>query len=316
MALLALGVLPLLAGCKNSSSSASPFIINQLYKHNIENTTVKIPNLPLPFIKDAPDSADLGPGVNLIDTNINLHRPVESVEKDFIAKADVYWKLNWMAKVMSQGFVPHDFGTTLEKTKGLLALTFHDSVYRLAVNALEEVEEGLKHQQEEDVLTSAGVNSIMIPWTAGTLAVEDFIERGSLGFGGKPLEQQQVGFVDPNAATAPATPTMVFLTNEQKSALEVIRTYTSKYKASPATMKTRIWSQANQKIDAFLLALRRHPASADHPGLDQARLRTTPMGEDYYVQPDMTAGYKPSNASKNPYNITTPFNPTGSPFKE
>lgn len=313
----ALGLSLLLTGCKGGDKSANSFVLNQLYRNNMEKTSVKIPSMPLPYIKDAPDHADLGnAGVTLQD-NYALNRPVENAEKDFIAKADVYWKLNWMAKVMAQGYLPHDFGDSVEKTKGLLALTFHDSLYPLAYNAMDNIQEGLKHQQAEETLTNAGVVSATVPWMAGSLGVEDYINSGSLGFGGKPPEQA-IGFADANndASALPPPPPPLALTNAQKEALDVVRTYSSKYKMSPAMMKTKAWGEANKFIDAFLLALRRHPANADHPGLDQARTRTAPAGPEYYVQPDMTAGYKVQLDNKHPLDSTTPFNPLGSPFKE
>ena len=309
----ALGLSLLLTGCKGSSKDANSFVLNQLYKNNIDKTTVKIPSMPLPFIKDAPDHADLGNAGVTISDNLAMNRPVESVEKDFIAKADVYWKLNWMAKVMTQGFVPHDFEDSVEKTKQLLALTYHDSLYPLAMNALEEVQEGLKHQQAEETLTRAGVASAIVPWMSGSLAVEDYIDSGQLGFGGKPKEQA-IGFGDANANAA-ASPDLS-MTLEQKQALEIVRNYSSKYKMSPAMMKTQAWGEAYKRIDQFLYALRRHPVSADHPGLDQARTRTAPNGTDYFVQPDMTAGYKVKPGNKSPIDTTTPFNPFGKPFRD
>ena len=309
---LAVGLSLLLTGCMKSSNEANPFIVNQLYRSNIERTSTKIPSVPLPFIKDAPDSAELGRAGIVLSDNITLNRPVESVEKDFIAKADVYWKLNWMAKVMAQGFVPHDFPATIDKTKQLLALTYHDALYPLAIDALELVQEGLNHQKAEEALANAGIISATVPWSAGSLAIEDFIDNGHLGFGGKPKEQA-IGFED--TSTAVPLPSELSLNLEQKRALEVVRTYSSKHKMSPTMMKIQDWNKANRKIDGFLMALRRHPVSADHPGLDQAQTRTIPNGQDYFVQPDMTAGYKVQVENKNPLDSTTPFNPSGSPFR-
>lgn len=309
---LGAGVFLALAGCKGGSNDTNSYLVNQLYRKNIESSTVKISPLPLPFIKDAPDHADFGGASVTLSNEIALNRPVDSVEKDFIAKADVYWKLNWMAKVMAQGFTPHDFEETVEKTKNLLALTYHDSLYPLALDALADVKEGIEHQKADETLLKAGVISATVPWGGGSLLIEGFIDDGSLGFGAKPKEQS-VGFGDPAASPPPALD--LSLTLEQKQALEVVRNYASKYKKSPSMMKAQAWGEANKRIDQFLFALRRHPASADHPGLDQARTRTAPNGADYFVQPDMTAGYKVKMENKNPLDSATPFNPSGSPFR-
>lgn len=221
-----------------------------------------------------------------------------------------------MLKIIDDGKFPLDFEQAIDTTRAQLALTYNDGIYGLAADALDAVGEGMQHRKAEEVLDNAGVSRYMVPWSAGMLAVESFIDEGRLGFGAKPPEQR-FGFVQRGAAndisTSPTLTTEDNMSPDQRRVLDLVREYTIKYKESPTDRKLKAWKTATTKIDAFLVALRRHAAAPDHPGLDKARLRTDPYGADYDLMPgaaptiELRKDSSVNNAPKaNEFNIFKP----------
>lgn len=291
------GMLPalalLLSGCYKDSKLANPYILNKLYQKHNSDATPKMPHVQLPYVNIQANGAEFG-ATPLGIGDLTLIR-VQNNEQDFIVKSDVYWKLNWLLKQIEDGRFPMDFEESLEKTRTELALTFNDSIYALAADALESLVEGWQHRKAEETLENAGVSRYVVPWSAGMLAVESFIDEGRLGFGAKPPEQR-FGFVNRNArdlSTSTSPESLDTLTQDQRQVIEIVRDYTIKYKESPTEKKQKAWQRATKKTDAFLMALRRHVAAPDHPGLDKARMRTDPGDPDYYVQPDATPTLTP-----------------------
>lgn len=279
----------LLSGCYKDSKMTNPYILAKLYREQNEKTTPKLGRIPLPYV-DAMGNAEAF-GVNPLGVSNTSFTKVQNHDQDFVVKADLYWKMNWMLKTVDDNKIPPDFDQALETTRSQLALTFNDGLYGLAADALDSLAEGIKHRQAEQVLENAGVSRYMVPWSAGMLAVESFIDEGRLGFGAKPPEQR-FGVVQRSNPNDLSTTTMPdageHISTEQRQVLDVVREYTLKYKESPTDRKLQAFRTAAIKVDAFLVALRRHSAAPDHPGLEKARLRTDPYGADYDVMPGAT----------------------------
>ena len=66
-------------------------------------------------------------------------------DADYVDKADVYWKLNWVRRHLSEVPLPEDFEKALKLSREELETTVHDAHYKLGDDALTHLEAGYKH---------------------------------------------------------------------------------------------------------------------------------------------------------------------------
>ena len=178
----------------------------------------------------------------------------------YIIYCDIYWRLNWFRQELKKGDVPEDFTTKLANVrKELIEATAglsHDGNYRVADEALTHLEIGWKHYQAAEDLVAAGAQCSSAPWSAGALAMQQFIESGGLGFGMKSLANAPQSPTDPNAAGALsasdpgyAAGNVERLTPKQKRAIDVAVQYAGEFHGPPEECARVEWSTAVEKIN-------------------------------------------------------------------
>ncbi len=218
---------------------------------------------------------------------------VTSTTADFMEKADVFWKLNWMKKQIHATHIPEDFEQSVQKTQMELEKTFHDRNYQLAHEALEFITEWIAHQKAEEKLRRNNITLSTIPWASGRDAVQRHIESGRLGFGGKPFVSAETRSENEDTSLASAGHPLsveATLTPAQQEIVDLILMYTTTYHASPPELRRRAGLKFEQSVEALLKNLRKHPAAADHPGLD------SPEAADSLTLPDYPANSTPPSA--------------------
>jgi hypothetical protein len=178
-------------------------------------------------------------------------------DADYIDKADVYWKLNWIRKQLLAGLLPSNLEEAIEKTRRQLLTTKLDKNYQIADEAVTQLEKGSEHLRAHRKLQAASVPLSLIPWSAGRNAVERFLDDGHLGFGGKDRsresnrrdededEESTIRRVWRSHQAATATT----LTARQQEALTIIREYAERHRVAPEEMMKRAWRRAIEKIN-------------------------------------------------------------------
>ncbi|MCS6777511.1 MAG: hypothetical protein RMJ43_14460 [Chloroherpetonaceae bacterium] len=177
-------------------------------------------------------------------------------DADYIDKADVYWKLNWIRKQLQAGTIPPNLADAIARTRQQLETTQRDKNYRIAERAIQLLEEGMEHLQARRTLVAAGVASDLIPWSLGREAVQRYIDEGRLGFGSAAKRAS----LRPGTADAKESPAQSYwrqqrntltstLTARQQSTIALILEYAEKYRASPDTMLQRVWQKAIERIN-------------------------------------------------------------------
>ena len=181
----------------------------------------------------------------------SLGRP-RGADSDYVDKADVYWKLNWLRKHLGDATLPDDFEKAIKLCRETMATAAHDANYRLADDALTHLETGLKHYHNAQALKAANTDTILIPWSGGVEAVQRAIDRGVLGFGEKSqtanraYSRDEDGNAAPRRSAAAAGPT---LTPAQQKIVDIILDYARLYRASPDAARRAEWGSAVTKIN-------------------------------------------------------------------
>ena len=181
----------------------------------------------------------------------SLGRP-RGADSDYVDKADVYWKLNWLCKHLGDAVLPDDFEKAIKIAREIMTTAEHDANYRLADEALTHLETGLKHYRAAQVLRSANTDTILIPWSGGVEAVQRAIDRGVLGFGEKSQaalhsaaqddDEDTISRRSPSSAGPP-------LTSAQQKIVDILLEYARRYRASPDAMRRADWGIAATKTN-------------------------------------------------------------------
>ena len=179
----------------------------------------------------------------------SLGRP-RGADSDYIDKADVYWKLNWLRRHLGDSQLPDDFEKAMKLCRETMTTAEHDTNYRLADDALTHLEAGLKHYRAAQVLKTANTDTILIPWSGGVEAVQRAIDRGVLGFGEKTVTATRLVSPDEDDSTlrrvaAPAAS----LSSAQQKIVDLILDYARRYHAAPDAMRHSEWELAVTKIN-------------------------------------------------------------------
>ena len=179
-----------------------------------------------------------------------LGRP-RGADSDYIDKADVYWKLNWLRKHFGDQILPNDFEKAIKIAREILTTAQRDANYQITDEALTRVENGLKHYRAAQILKQGGISGSLIPWSAGADAVQRSIDNGALGFGEKSVAAVRVSSRSgaDDATRRDATPTTFILSPAQQKILDTVLDYARRYRASPDAMRQREWNAALVKIN-------------------------------------------------------------------
>lgn len=191
--------------------------------------------------------------VGTLDANGRMR----GADSDYIDKADVYWKLNWIRKQILTGNFPENFEQAIAKTRKLHETTRRDKNYDLAAEAIKLIEEGWEHHKALVKLRLARISLVMVPWAGGTYAVQRFIDEGGLGFGEKPKtparglttrngEEEEENYVPLYRRMRPQKSATML--GSQQEAIAIVLTYAQKYRNSPEEMMKRAWRRALAKI--------------------------------------------------------------------
>lgn len=182
-------------------------------------------------------------------------------DADYIDKADVYWKLNWIRIQLQNGKLPSNLKEAVAKTRKLLRTVVQDRNSNTAEEAVIALEEGIEHLEAQRVLTLGNTDLQLIPWRAGRAAVERYFEQdnGKLNGGASKsnkylnrsggsltldLMQNPLSTPHPSGRSL-TTKTAPGVTEAQAVALS----YASKFAASPEEMMRRSWQKAIEKTN-------------------------------------------------------------------
>lgn len=183
-------------------------------------------------------------------------------DADYIDKADVYWKLNWIRKQLQNGKLPSNLKEAVAKTRKLLMTVVRDRNFDTAEEAVTALEEGIDHLEAQRTLTLGNIDPQLIPWGAGRGAVERHFDKdkgkiirpdskitkpqnrfnGSLALD---LTESSSSLPRPSRLGRSLTLTMPGVKEAQAVALS----YAEKYAASPEEMMRRSWQKAIEKTN-------------------------------------------------------------------
>jgi hypothetical protein len=212
-------------------------------------------------------------------------RLLNKSDPDYVAKADVYWMLNWIRKAIRTSPLPLNLPEAIEKARKKLEETERDEDYQTGTEAIAHLEQGLKFWRDAQKLEAAHIHRALIPWGAGSLTMQQFIDNGGLGFGAKRKDaglnslshaeddedddtsSASAGDFSASAANA--------LTQPQQDAIAIVLDYEKRYHNAPTQMMLREWKAALEKIDLLRdsLDLRHRAENSDE---DNSELNPSP----------------------------------------
>ena len=183
----------------------------------------------------------------------NLGAGLRGADADYVDKADVYWKLNWIRKELLSGSLPENLEQAIEKTRKQLKTTEKDKNYVIANTAITHLEKGVEHSKAMQLLKSAQISTLIVPWRSSKESIQRFIESGGLGFGkqSKSYHTRSSGFDedDLSSNSHKKNADVPLLTTTQKLIIETVLLYAEKYHASPQEVMSREWQQAIERIN-------------------------------------------------------------------
>ena len=256
----------------------------------VSDVTSSSQNGPVSQAFGLPDSQEPGQigGLGQPDVADGTRGP----DADYIDKSDVYWKLNWIKKKLTDGDLPPNFVDAVLKARHELEATDRDSNFNVAADAIGHLDRGIEHLEAVQALDTAMVESDAIPWGSGTRAMRRFIDSGGLGFGQKrdmaAAMDMSTGALDKNdlsidlmsAPTSMETGSHLFgLSPQQQKAVEIVMDYESRYHMSPDRVMRDEWRSAMERIDNLRddLGLMNRPENRDNdvtePGVNMQTSR-------------------------------------------
>jgi len=271
--LLALAAGTLLCGCqRKDEEDLEPIPIEHLQLDaNLIRKQDDIASLPTTPMDNPVPGKNLFQGV-VPSVSTNFNPGFRGADWDYIGKADVYWMLNYIRRVILYG-LPSDIPNTPEnlreelvkvvtKARKQLEEANHDGNYDLAVEAVKHLDKSIEHLTAQQKLEAVHVSLRAIPWGTGSDSVQKYIDSGGLGFGAK-KEESGLGNLSrsldgdeddddllnarPLGGTRSAAPSG--LTRAQEEAIDLVLTYERNYHTGPDKMVRREWSAAIEKIN-------------------------------------------------------------------
>ncbi len=185
------------------------------------------------------------------------HSPgFRGADADYIDKASVYWKLNWIRKQLQSGTLPSNLKEAVKKTRNLLDTVVRDRNFTTADEAVTALEEGIEHLDAQNVLKLGNVDVQLVPWGAGRDAVTRYFDKEK---GSRPDSNK---FIRRTSGTLSVDSTNALLLSRYsrlgrhttlvpgvKEAQSLAVSYARKYGASPEEMMRHSWSKAIEKTN-------------------------------------------------------------------
>lgn len=165
---------------------------------------------------------------------------------------DIYWKLNWIRGELRKGHVPRDLEDKLDKVSreasdATIGMR-RDGNYTACVEALKHLKKGLEHYRARCVLDAAGAQVGSAPWGSGSIAMQEYIDAGSMGFGEKRRIESAAS--DPTLSGAePITAPAPELTLLQRRAVRIAMDYAEGPHISPQIAERDEWRKAIEQIN-------------------------------------------------------------------
>lgn len=268
-----------LAGC-NQEKELGEFNVSEIKSLQVTDSLRTMTNtatgqemrreLPEGYIKPTVDVVAGGGGYKNSDwqsgglaTAIRFSPGFRGADADYIDKAEVYWKLNWIRKQLQNGNLPSNLKEAVAKTRKLLMTVVRDRNFTTAEEAVITLEEGIEHLEAQRTLKLGNIDPQLVPWGAGRAAVErhfdkdkgrtnrsdskpnKYLNRTSGSLTLDLTESSSVTLTRPSRlGRAPA-----MLDPGVKEAQAVAFSYAEKYAASPEEMLRRSWQKAIEKIN-------------------------------------------------------------------
>lgn len=183
-------------------------------------------------------------------------------DADYIDKADVYWKLNWIRKQLQNGKLPSNLKEAVAKTRKLVMTVVRDRNADTAEEAVIALEEGIAHMEAQHTLTLGNLDLQLVPWGAGRAAVERYFDKDkgkinradsksskylNRSGGNLALNLMETPSVLPRPSRLGRSTTVS--TPGVTEAQAVALSYADKCAASPEEMMRRSWQKAIEKIN-------------------------------------------------------------------
>lgn len=160
-----------------------------------------------------------------------LTSPLES-DHNYVDKADIYWKLNWMTQDTENGMFSPDFLPELDKLQSRLRDTEMDDKLPLIQEIIKDFRDAMEADKIAKDFRKAGLDAHRLPWANGRLGLEKSLN-------------DTINKNPGNAYFAPPQTT----TRREKSLHERALAYGEKYHASPEDVKKRLLANAATKTE-------------------------------------------------------------------
>lgn len=152
--------------------------------------------------------------------------PPGMTEKEYVAKADVYWKMNWVKNSVEAGIVPDNLSEALSEMRKQMVTLEEDDKKPLMREILDHIERGKQAEDLSKELRRQGLDTTHIAWGMGTQTIasrlKEDAKRGRLSG---------------------------LLLSERGDLEQRILSFESLYASSPDAVKAREFTAAGVKIN-------------------------------------------------------------------
>ena len=241
--------------------------------------------------------------------------PSSAQEADYIDKADVYWKLNWIRQRILYGPLPRDIARMVARTRAELMTTRRDINFQRGDDALTHLEAGVGHWQATRDIDAASMHAIAIPWRMGSDSIERFLASDGLGFGARTAPHADMVSSDTESGSGDLMPTSpaISLAPAQQHAIDIVRKYVQRYHSSPEEQMRREWRLAIRSINAMRdgLGLQNRKENSDgdlsEPGVTTERTTSDEINRVFPTSDNATSGSRSGHVLELPDPPTDPF---------
>ena len=274
-----------LAGCGKARPVVEVDKASGLYKYNhaaeIEPMKTSLPGVSSatdvttgqPF---APPAAAPGPSLptpTAVSSDLILDDPnglSDSGEKagSWVGALDIYWKLNWIRQELLQGNVPRTLPDVVARQRRHITRILHEpkhldpdpghyipegvtipDMLALADSALNTLDAGLEHLQQQNRLEAAGIRSLSVAWNASEVEITQQFARQGLIKTERPVTGGRHDDEDGSSTPVPRLHTRSTMpATRQEEAVALALKYARTYHASPEEMARREFEKTLRAI--------------------------------------------------------------------
>ena len=129
----------------------------------------------------------------------------------------------------------------------------HDGNYAAANEAIIHLQKGAQHLMVADTLRDSGATIFAAPWSSGSISMQQYIDAGSFGFGGKSIANSPVAVArrssdDEDSGDVRRAYTQIAvtapLTARQQRAMTLAVAYAERYHAAPESKMKEEWNKS------------------------------------------------------------------------